>query len=186
MRSRRPAEPLVSLVVPVFNEEESIDIFLSAVMPFLEKAALRFEVVFVNDGSRDETPEIARAFARGNPIVRVVDNPGNRGKGYSVRHGMLEANVKVAQTLFSMATVDRNTAACIFWLQARGGWRALVEQAKRGQAGRVVVFVADLDLLPAAVRLQVLDGLRMLAERNPPPPLPELAVPEEAGTGTVG
>jgi len=38
-------------------------------------------------------------------------------------HGMLEANVKVAQTLFSMATVDRNTAACIFWLKARGGWR---------------------------------------------------------------
>jgi len=38
-------------------------------------------------------------------------------------HGMLEANVKVAQTLFTMATVDRNTAACIFWLKARGGWR---------------------------------------------------------------
>ena len=37
--------------------------------------------------------------------------------------GMLEANVKVAQTLFSMATVDRNVAACIFWMKARGGWR---------------------------------------------------------------
>ena len=37
--------------------------------------------------------------------------------------GMLEANVKIAQTLFSMATVDRNVAACIFWMKARGGWR---------------------------------------------------------------
>lgn len=37
--------------------------------------------------------------------------------------GMLEANVKVAQTLFSMATVDRNVAAAIFWMKARGGWR---------------------------------------------------------------
>ena len=40
----------------------------------------------VNDGSRDRTAEIAHAAG-----VRVVDNPGNRGKGYSVRHGMLEA-----------------------------------------------------------------------------------------------
>lgn len=38
-------------------------------------------------------------------------------------HGSLEANVKVAQTLFSMATVDRNVAAAIFWMKARGGWR---------------------------------------------------------------
>ena len=37
--------------------------------------------------------------------------------------GMLEANVKVGQTLFSMATVDRNVAAAIFWMKARGGWR---------------------------------------------------------------
>lgn len=37
--------------------------------------------------------------------------------------GSLEANVKVAQTLFSMATVDRNVAAAIFWMKARGGWR---------------------------------------------------------------
>ena len=37
--------------------------------------------------------------------------------------GSLEANVKVAQTLFNMATVDRNVAAAIFWMKARGGWR---------------------------------------------------------------
>ena len=49
-RVRRPADPLLSLIVPVFNEEESIDIFLTAVEPFLEKAGLRFEIVFVNDG----------------------------------------------------------------------------------------------------------------------------------------
>ena len=37
--------------------------------------------------------------------------------------GMLDANVAVARTLFSMATVDRNVAAAIFWMKARGGWR---------------------------------------------------------------
>ena len=44
------------------------------------------EIVVVNDGSRDGTPEIARTAG-----ARVLENPGNRGKGYSVRHGMLEA-----------------------------------------------------------------------------------------------
>jgi dolichyl-phosphate beta-glucosyltransferase len=49
------------------------------------------EVIVVNDGSRDSTPEIVREWARRNPIVRLVENPGNRGKGYSVRHGIIEA-----------------------------------------------------------------------------------------------
>jgi dolichyl-phosphate beta-glucosyltransferase len=49
------------------------------------------EVIVVNDGSRDSTPEIVREWARRHSIVRLVENPGNRGKGYSVRHGMMEA-----------------------------------------------------------------------------------------------
>ena len=54
-RARRPADPLLSLVVPVFNEEESVDIFLDAVAPLMKRDGLRFEIVFVNDGSRDNT-----------------------------------------------------------------------------------------------------------------------------------
>lgn len=49
------------------------------------------EVLVVDDGSRDRTAEEAVEIARKNPNVRVLRNPGNRGKGYSVRHGMLEA-----------------------------------------------------------------------------------------------
>jgi glycosyltransferase involved in cell wall biosynthesis len=49
------------------------------------------EVIVVNDGSRDNTAEIVRKFAEKNPILRLVENPGNRGKGYSVRNGILNA-----------------------------------------------------------------------------------------------
>jgi glycosyltransferase involved in cell wall biosynthesis len=45
----------------------------------------------VDDGSRDGTAAVISDFARRHPCVRLVPNPGNRGKGYSVRHGMLEA-----------------------------------------------------------------------------------------------
>ena len=43
----------------------------------------------MNDGSTDDTAEVVRGFAATNPEVRLVENPGNRGKGYSVRNGML-------------------------------------------------------------------------------------------------
>src|SRR5262245_57542718 len=54
-RARRPADPLLSLVVPVFDEEESIDLFLDTVPPLMQRDGFRFEIVFVNDGSRDNT-----------------------------------------------------------------------------------------------------------------------------------
>ncbi len=62
---------------------------------YVGKMGWTAEVIVVNDGSRDSTPEIVREWARRNPIVRLVENPGNRGKGYSVRHGMLEAGGEV-------------------------------------------------------------------------------------------
>ena len=62
------------------------------------------EIIVVNDGSRDDTGDIARTFARRNPVIRVIDNPGNRGKGYSVRNGMQNASGDVL--LFSDADLS--------------------------------------------------------------------------------
>ena len=52
---------------------------------------LQAEVIVVNDGSSDDTAEVTRSFARTHPELHLLENPGNRGKGYSVRHGMLQA-----------------------------------------------------------------------------------------------
>ncbi|HUA60558.1 MAG TPA: dolichyl-phosphate beta-glucosyltransferase [Verrucomicrobiae bacterium] len=77
----------ISIIIPAFNEEKRLSSTLTTVQSFLRAGSWEFcEIVVVNDGSRDRTAEIAHAAG-----VRVVDNPGNRGKGYSVRHGMLEA-----------------------------------------------------------------------------------------------
>jgi dolichyl-phosphate beta-glucosyltransferase len=84
----------LSVVIPAYNEASR----LPASMERLREFARTFgqcEVLVVDDGSRDSTAEIAEqigsAWGSQGPALRVLRNPGNRGKGYSVRHGMLEA-----------------------------------------------------------------------------------------------
>lgn len=87
-RARRPVDPLLSLVVPVFNEEESIDLFLSTVVPLLERNGVRFEIVFVNDGSLDDT--FARLFhrSRADRRIRIVNLSRNFGKEAALTAGI--------------------------------------------------------------------------------------------------
>ena len=77
----------ISIIVPAFNEESRLPATLDKVRGYLDRSAWDFaEIVVVDDGSRDGSAQAARAAG-----ARVLENPGNRGKGYSVRHGMLEA-----------------------------------------------------------------------------------------------
>ena len=87
-RTRRTADPLLSLVVPVFNEEETIAPFLSTVVPLLERHGVRFEIVFVNDGSRDDT--FARLFhrSRSDRRLRIVNLSRNFGKEAALTAGI--------------------------------------------------------------------------------------------------
>jgi glycosyltransferase involved in cell wall biosynthesis len=87
-RARRPADPLLSIVVPVFNEEASVDIFVDAAKGVLDGAGLRFEMVFVNDGSRDET--LARLLDQGarDKRIRVVNLSRNFGKEAALTAGI--------------------------------------------------------------------------------------------------
>lgn len=78
----------LSVVIPAFNEEQRLPGTLATILPFLRSRGETFEVVVVDDGSRDRTAEVA---GQAGPEVRVLKNPGNRGKGYSVRNGMLNA-----------------------------------------------------------------------------------------------
>jgi polyisoprenyl-phosphate glycosyltransferase len=87
-RARRPADPLLSLVVPVFNEEESIDIFLEALEPLMKRDGLRFEIVFVNDGSRDNTLGRLLDRSAGDRRLRVVNLSRNFGKEAALTAGI--------------------------------------------------------------------------------------------------
>jgi dolichyl-phosphate beta-glucosyltransferase len=84
--------PQYSIVFPAYNESERITRSLDQVLAFIAQQRWDAEVIVVNDGSRDNTADIVRGYAQKHPIVSLVENPGNRGKGYSVRNGILHAS----------------------------------------------------------------------------------------------
>ena len=95
----------LSIVIPAYNEEKRLPATLDRVTCYLARGGWEFaEVLVVDDGSRDRTLRAAEDFASRAPLVRVLRNPGNRGKGYSVRHGMIEAKGEWA--LFSDADLS--------------------------------------------------------------------------------
>jgi dolichyl-phosphate beta-glucosyltransferase len=89
--SLKSAQPKFSIIIPAYNEHRRIGETLRHVLDYLHEQKWDAEVVAVDDGSRDDTAQIINGFASQNPEVRLVSNPGNHGKGYSVRNGMLNA-----------------------------------------------------------------------------------------------
>jgi len=86
--------PDLSIIVPAFNEESRLANSLKRIIEFLNDQERDFEILVVDDGSADHTSKVVEGLV---PVVidasrlRVLKNERNRGKGYSVRRGMLEA-----------------------------------------------------------------------------------------------
>jgi dolichyl-phosphate beta-glucosyltransferase len=108
MRSRRPFRSVhntmttpaagsnsklieLSIIVPSYNEELRLPSSLDRIAAYVANLQRCTEVLVVDDGSKDKTAEVAASYADRIPNLRVLKNGENRGKGYSVRHGMQEA-----------------------------------------------------------------------------------------------
>lgn len=90
--STHARKPLVSLVVPFHDEEAAIDAFFAETLPILESVdAVRFEIVCINDGSRDRTLDRLIAVGAGDPRVRVIDLTRRFGKEAALTAGLDEA-----------------------------------------------------------------------------------------------
>lgn len=84
------ANPLMTIVIPAYNEAHRLPETLRRVIAFVEAAAEPLDILVVNNNSRDETGAIAAAAAAAHPCLRVTDQP-IQGKGAAVRKGISEA-----------------------------------------------------------------------------------------------
>jgi dolichyl-phosphate beta-glucosyltransferase len=99
-----PLRPAYSIVIPAYNEASRLGATLEKVLAYIHAQNWDAEVIVVNDGSRDQTAAIVQSFAAKDPALHLVENPGNRGKGYSVRNGMLHARGRIV--IFSDADLS--------------------------------------------------------------------------------
>ena len=81
----------LSVVIPAYNEGKRLGPTLERTCAYLRDHCDRFEILVVNDGSSDDTSEVARGVLSQIENAQILENPGNRGKGYSVQHGMSKA-----------------------------------------------------------------------------------------------
>ena len=83
-------KPLLSLIVPAYNEGSRLPKTLPQIIEFVQSQPFPSEIIIVNNNSSDDTRQIADEFAGQQPFIRVYDEP-RQGKGAAVRTGMLEA-----------------------------------------------------------------------------------------------
>lgn len=180
--SKRPAKPLLSVIVPVFNEEDVILHFLEATRPVLERTGLPYEYVFIDDGSRDATADIlSEKLAAGLP-GRLLGLSRNFGKEAALSAGLKAARGDIAVII----DADLQDPPELI-LQMLDGWRAgydviyglrvdrssdtLVKRSTAGLFYKIFNRLAHINMPADAgdfrlIDRAVIDALLRLPERN--------------------
>src|SRR5690606_29402189 len=91
--------PQLSVIVPLFNEQESIRLLYAAIVQTLGQVGCTFEMVFVDDGSTDDTAAIAREIARIDSRLRLVKSRRNYGQTPAMAAGIEHARGEVLITM---------------------------------------------------------------------------------------
>ena len=82
----------LSIVVPCYNEEEAVPVFLSTVSPILETIGIDYEIVFIDDGSKDSTVKVITGMSARYPATRLVELSRNFGKEAAMTAGFTYAS----------------------------------------------------------------------------------------------
>ena len=108
----------LSIVIPAYNEEKRIGGTLGNIINYLNKKDYKSEIIVVVDGSTDSTMNVIKKFGRKNARIKTIENKITRGKGYSVKKGMLETRGKfVLFTDADLSTPISEFEKLIHWLE---------------------------------------------------------------------
>lgn len=163
--------PSLSVIIPVYNEERCLAQNLIKILRFLKLNVKDFEVIVVDDGSKDQTPEILKRF---EGRIKILRNEPNAGKGFSVKRGFLAAlkpwalfmDVDLSTPLEEVKHVWQfhQSFDVIFGSRKAPGAR-IIERQKglRQWMGRLFPFLVQLLILPDFLDTQC--GFKMMSKK---------------------
>jgi polyisoprenyl-phosphate glycosyltransferase len=181
-RRARPAAPLISLVVPVFNEAEALPVFMAAVEARVRVPDARLEYVFVNDGSRDATLRLLLELVQARDDVTLVNFSRNFGKEAAMTAG-LDFCSGDAVVMMDVDLQDPPELVAAFVEKWREGYdiayglrqsRASDTRLKRATAGAFYAWFNRISDTPIPVNVgdfrlldrRVVEALKQLPERG--------------------
>jgi len=82
---------MLSIVIPAYNEENNILKSIKSIETYFDSKKGKYEIIIVNDGSKDRTEKIVKELKEKDRKIRLINNPGNKGKGYAVKNGVLNS-----------------------------------------------------------------------------------------------
>jgi dolichyl-phosphate beta-glucosyltransferase len=126
------SQPLLSVVIPAYNEAERLPRYLPDVIAYCSTVSGGAEIIVVDDGSRDSTPQYVEAISQSDPRVRLLRQSPNRGKGAAVKRGVLASQGRFI--LFTDADGATPIAECSKLLEAAlAGADIVIGSRKIGQ-----------------------------------------------------
>ena len=147
------SEPVrsLSVIVPVYNEAEEITTIVTALRDTLQRRGADWEIIVVDNASEDDTVQRLQPFLE-DPRIRLLSNQHNRGKGYSVRRGMLDArgdlrlmcDADCAVSLVSLPAMEAMIDHCEIVAGARNASNSQVERyqpVQRRAASLAFIFL---------------------------------------------
>lgn len=172
----------LSVVVPIFNEEESIPILFNQLFAVLDKTGLRFEIIAIDDGSTDRSADKLASTAAGRHEVRVIVFRRNAGQTAAIMAGIDHASGDIIVTIDADLQNDPQDIPRLLDKLAEGydvvsGWRkdrqdaALRRNLVSRIANRIISFVSGVPLRDygctlKAYRKDVLLGMRLYGEMH--------------------
>ena len=149
--------PSLSVIIPAYNEAQEIPTIVPAVLEVLRERPGNWELIVVDNASEDDTAARMAPFIEADPRVRLIRNERNRGKGYSVRRGMLAAtgdlrlmcDADCTTSLVSLSALEALTAEAEIVAGARN---AANSQVERYQPIERRYKITELDLLADTIR----------------------------------
>jgi dolichol-phosphate mannosyltransferase len=171
------AVPELSLVIPVYNEQDNLPILAAEIAAALRPLGLSYEVLFVDDGSTDESPAVLAHLARTDPALRVLRQRRNSGQSAALDAGFRHARGAVVVTLDAdlqndpadiprlLAALDTCDVVCGVRRKRQDGWlRRVSSRIANAVRNRVThETVTDVGCTLRAVRAEYLGRIPVFA-----------------------